>query len=360
MTRIRGKGSGEKESKQGPGHLNSISELLRSISKVLWTIAFLILVAGLGKLLIFRSSEKISHPDKVEKPVLEKIDWRMVNRDIKLGLEKSRKHVEELASKDLDKWTQKLMIRVDEDFLPWYFSYWTQQKMGLEGLLAQIWHWVDSDSSTAAEKITEDVQEEFSSKVLRPQIAQLELERIINIVVAEYSKNLSFNLEKIPKKYNIKKVDWDRYINDISVMTGNVEAGREISISLKVLTGAGVGGLFLMFRSIKPLISRVGAKLSGKMSAKFAAGMATKTGGKVAFRSGGRFIGSIIAIGIIIWDVWDHFRTKKKAMPILRRNIKDYLVELKKSILNDPDFGIMTVIHRLESKIVLGLKDNPI
>lgn len=340
--------------------LSAFSELLRSISKVLWTVAVLILVAGLGKLFIFKSTDNSGIKKTVEKPLLEKINWEMVNEEIKSSLEKSRIHAEKVASMDLDKWIHGLMLRVDEEFLPWYFDYWTQQKMGIEGLLAQIWHWVDDESPTAAEKITEDVQRQFSAKVLRPQIAQLELERIVNKTVAEYSKSLSGDLSKLPKKFNIKRADWDRYITDISVMTSSVEAGREISISLKVLAGAGAGGIALIFRTIKPLLTKIGSKISGRMATGIAAKMAAKTGGKVALRSGGKFLGSIIAIGIIVWDVWDHYRTKQRAMPVLRRNIKDYLLELKNSILTDTDFGIMTVIHKMEIKIVSGLREKTI
>ncbi len=340
---------------KGKNTLGNISELLRAVSKVLWTIAILILVAGVGKLIFFKSSAKIPDRREIEKPVLEKIDWEGVNKEIRSSLERSRKSAENRASELLDNWIGRLMKRVDNNFLPWYFGYWTQQKMGLDALLAQIWHWVDSGSPSAAEKITEEVQDEFSSRVLRPQIAQMELERIINSIVAGYSKSLSGDLDKIPVKYQIKRADWERYISDISRMAGNVEASREVSVSLKVLTGAGAGGLFLLFRAIKPVISKIGAKLSAKMSTKFASKLATKTGSKVALKSGGKFIGSIIAIGIIIWDVWDHYSTKKRALPVLKQNIKDYFTELKFSILRDPGYGIMTVIHKLELKIVNSL-----
>ena len=38
-------------------------------------------------------------------------------------------------------------------------------------------------------------------------------------------------------------------------------------------------------------------------------------------------------------------------MPVLRRNIYDYLKEVKKSILHDPGYGIITVIYQLEKGI---------
>jgi hypothetical protein len=106
-----------------------------------------------------------------------------------------------------------------------------------------------------------------------------------------------------------------------------------------------------MVNSLRPIISKIGAKISTKLAAKSAAKMAAKTGGKVAAKTGGKFLGTIIAVGIIIWDVWDHYATKKKAKPVLRQNIYDYLKEVKKSILYDPEYGIMTIIYQMEQGI---------
>ena len=142
----------------------------------------------------------------------------------------------------------------------------------------------------------------------------------------------------------------------MAVITKSVEGNREISLSLKALVGAGAGGALLLFRSLKPVLSKIGAGISAKLTSKAAAKMATKTGGKVAVRAGGKFVGTFIAVGIIIWDVWDHYATKKKARPVLKKNINDYFIELKRSILHDPDYGVMTVIFRMEGNIVETLK----
>jgi hypothetical protein len=103
--------------------------------------------------------------------------------------------------------------------------------------------------------------------------------------------------------------------------------------------------------ALKPLITKISAKISTRLAAKSAGKMAAKTGGKVAAKTGGKFLGAIIAVGIIIWDVWDHYATKKKAKPVLRKNIHDYLKEVKNSILHDPAYGIMTIIYQMEISI---------
>jgi hypothetical protein len=346
--------SRDKDNKNGKdyekksGRLHAWSDLIRSISKFLWLIVILIVLVAVGKLFVFKSGKNAKIAEPVRKTVVEKVDWSQVNKEIGKVMNEARLETEKLASESLDRWVDKNMTRVDNDFLKWYFSYWTQQELGLKALLAQVWHWVDSDGPSAAEKITQIVQEEFTNRVIRPQIAQLEMERIINEIVSYYSALLKGKLEEIPGEYNIKPADWERYISDISVMVKNVEANRSTSIPLKALVGVTAGGAIVVVRALRPVITRIGAGISSKLAAKSAAKMAAKTGGKVAAKTGGKFLGTIIAIGIIIWDVWDHHATVKKAKPVLRQNIYDYLNEVKRSILHDPEYGIMTIIYQME------------
>ncbi len=331
--------------------IHAWSDLLKSFSKFLWIIVIVIVLAAVGKMFIFKSGQDTKPPEPVKKPVVEKIDWGIVNKAIESTMMEARKETEEMAAMKLDFWIEKNMERVDSDFLEWYFGYWNQQKLGLQGLLAQVMHWVDGDNPSAAEKLTEVVQEEFANRVIRPQIAQLELERTVNEIIAHYCAILKGKLEEIPTEYKIERVDWERYIDDISVMVKNVEANRSTPLSLKAIVGITAGGTLLVVKSLKPIITKIGGKVSSKLAAKTAGKMAAKTGGKVAAKSGGKFFGSIVAIGIIIWDVWDHYSTKKKAKPVLRQNIHDYLKEVKENILHDPEYGIMTIIYGMEQNI---------
>jgi len=335
------------------------SDFIKSISKILWVIVIIIILILLGNLSLFKSSKKeIKPPEIVKKKVVSTVDWSKVNKEIEIILKDARKKTETIASKKLNLWIDKNMERVDRNFLKWYFSYWTQQGIGLKSLLYQVLHWVSSDNPTAAERITLQVQEQFSNRVLRPQIAQMEIERIINEIISIYSESIRTKLSGIPQEYKIKRSDWDRYIDDISVMVKNVEANRQTPISLKALVGVSAGGAVIIFQSLKPIITKIGSKISAKLSTKAAAKMATKTGGKVAAKVGGKFVGTIIAVGIIIWDVWDHYQTKKKALPILRENIFDYFKEVKQSILHDSDYGIMTIIYGIEESILESLNKN--
>lgn len=331
------------------------------ISKIVWLIVIIIIAAGIGKWWL---SHETAKPVRVTKPVPEPpVDWTQVDAAIVASLAQARAAADTAATQKLNAWVDDLMWRVDRDFLDWYFGYWNQQRLGLKALGYAVMHYVFEGEPEAAERITEEVQEEFAQRVLRPQIAQLELERMTIEVLEVYLSSLTRELTGIPAEYKIPKPEWEHYLNDIAVLTSNIEGNRQISLSLKAATVSTVGGGVMLSKTLSPVVKSVGtkvsAKLAGKAAGEAAAGVATKTGGKVAAKTGGKLFGLIVGFGIIIWDVWDHYKTEEVERPILREAIADYFVEVKQSLLYEPETGIMSIIHGIEGNIVSSLRTQP-
>ena len=61
------------------------------------------------------------------------------------------------------------------------------------------------------------------------------------------------------------------------------------------------------------------------------------------------------SIGKDLWDVWDTNHTAHVEKPILHDNLAAYLQEVKFSLLNNRENGIMTVIDQIQNKIVPNL-----
>jgi hypothetical protein len=270
-------------------------------------------------------------------------------------MQDARSHAEQAATAQLDAWVAQLMQRVDHDFLPWYFSYWNQQVLGLKGL----WYWtldrlLEAEPSATA-KITAELQTELATRVLRPPVAQLELERIARHVVHVYVQELARQLEVIPKQYQIPTAAWDRHLADLAVLTSGVEGNRQVALSLKAVTATGSGGAVLLTRQFSSVTGKVGSKIAATFAGKTAAKVATASGVKIAAQTGGKLLGPIIGFGIIAWDVWDHQRTKAMNQPLLRQTIADYLAAVQDSLLHDPEAGVMTVIGIMEENVLASL-----
>lgn len=346
--------------------MKSFLRTLFSFIRLLILIAVLfILLATLGEYFLSRQNTlplqpRRSAPAPVTKPVQKPpIPWERVNADVRATLIQSRAAADSFAADQLDMWLDRLMLRVDHDFLPWYFDYWNQQAIGLKGLYQTILNTIDSTYPSAAEKLTEEIQYQFAQRVLHPELAQLELERITRETVDVYVDHLRPELALIPARYTIPEEDWQRYLDGIAVMAAGAEGNRTVGLTMKTLTASSAAGAVLLARPLKAAVGKIGMKYSAKLAAKSAAKIAAKTGKRVASKRSSKLLGPIIGLGIIIWDALDHEQTRAENEPVLRENIHAYLREVRDHLLHDTESGVMSSIHEIENTILASLDATP-
>ncbi|MEC4984373.1 MAG: hypothetical protein SAJ37_06805 [Oscillatoria sp. PMC 1068.18] len=323
----------------------------RIVSTILWSILILIILSSLGRYFAFGSlTSSVSNPVGVSDSSTVTIQADKLTLEIENALVTAREAALTTASDELDQWVDSLMNRVDSsqdgDFLDWYFGYWTQQKFGLDGTLQAGKRVFNKNLPTAKEKIHEEVLQEFTNRVLRPEIAKLELKTISRDISHIYTSELQRNLEKIRTKYNIPKANWNEYLENVTVLVTNIE-GRQVPLQLKAFTIASLGGGALLAKAATVAIEKVTAKVATKVVAKASASFLGKAGALV----GGELLGPVVTVAIIVWDAVDIHNTEVNYRPILKQNIEDYFNLMKRDILGDEENGIQKVIFDIENSI---------
>ncbi|MHC0068729.1 hypothetical protein ACWATR_38690 [Nostoc sp. UIC 10890] len=341
---------------------------LRLIVPWLWAVVIVVVfIPMIGQLFIakaFQAPATSSSPPPAlvtpAKPTPQAIDWNLVKKSVHKELKVAYKSAEDYASKELDAWADDLINRVDSNFLDWYFSYFNQKKIEYKaffsGIATNMGRWLNPNSQVSQERIaeiiTEDFQTEFAKRVLRPQISQLRLERITTQTVQHYFNAVDANITLIPKYQQISQPDWNRYLHDLSIDIVNVE-GKKSKLTGKALLA---GEAYLAFKPlIIKMIPTIGSKVVLKLAGKAGAKIAAKTGGILASKVGTVLLDSTVGVGILLWDVWDNHHTASIEKPILRDNLAQYLREVKGSLLNNPDNGIMTVVEKIQQSIEQSL-----
>jgi hypothetical protein len=342
------------------------SQFIQTAIPFVWVAVILIVIVPLlGRGFIANSlSGNSQHSDSGNNSVVI-VDRTLPNpseldRAIATAVKDAHTKAESFASEQLDEWVNELMPRVDGSFLDWYFDYFNQKKM--EFRTPFVWlssaavHWIDTNNppprQVVAEKLTEDFQTEFAKRVLRPKIAQLELERITKDTINLYVSELGNNISSVQSSYKIPQGQWERYLEDIAITINDTE-GNISNLSLKVLAG---GSTYLLTKAMIPVVAKIGSKVAASFAGKATAKMAAKTGGMVAGQLGAQLLDPIVAVGIIIWDVWDYKHTVKIDRPVLRAAIVDYLKEVKSSLLDNSENGIMASIYQLEGGILKSVQ----
>lgn len=327
----------------------------RIISTILWLFLILIILASLGRYFVFGNTpSSVSNSVRVSDSSTVEIQADNLTSEIDNALVAAREAALTTASDELDRWVDSLMSRVDSsqdsDFLDWYFGYWTQQKFGLKGTLQAGKRVFNKNIPTAKEKIQEEVLQEFTNRVLRPEIAKLELKAISRDISKIYTSELQRNLEKIRIKYDIPKASWNKYLEDVTVLVTDLE-GRRVPLQLKAFTIASLGGGALLAKTAIVAIEKVTAKVATKVVAKAGASFLGKAGALV----GGELLGPVVTVAIIVWDAVDIHNTEVDYRPILKQNIEDYFNLMKRDILGDEENGIQKVILDIENSIRKGM-----
>ena len=111
-----------------------VEAIWKILTKVIWIAVIAVILSAIGRYLWMTEPSQISEKVIREKPIIPSIPWHEVNRAIATAIINTRNSTEDFASQQIDEWINELMERVDSDFLNWYFSYWTQQVLGLKGL----------------------------------------------------------------------------------------------------------------------------------------------------------------------------------------------------------------------------------
>lgn len=330
----------------------------RVISTVLWGILILIVLSSFGRYFAFGSiptskAETNNIGVMASDPTIS-IQRDKFTVDLDAALVAAREAALMTASDELDRWVSGLMSRVDSkqdgDFLDWYFGYWTQQKFGLGGTWQAGKRVLNKRLPTAKEKIQEEVLQEFTNRVLRPEVAKLELKTISKEISQTYTSGLQQNLETIRIKYNIPKANWEEYLQNVTVLVTNIE-GKQVPLQLKVFTVAGLGGAALLAKASVVAIEKVTAKIATKVVAKASASFLGKAGALV----GGELLGPVVTVVIIAWDAIDIHNTEVSYRPILKQNIEDYFNLMKTDILSDEENGIQKVILDIENSVRKGI-----
>lgn len=291
--------------------------------------------------------------------------WDEIDKALVDSLRKAHDSIEEYASDELDDWVADLMKK-DEQFLDWYFSYLNQKAMEFGVPFAWVVFKLDSalkvirsedEKRLTADQIIEkrmieDFNKKFNQVVLNEE-AEASMKKIIEGVGKNFAASVGYKFSEVKARYNVSNQDWDRHVNEIAQLIYNTGNSR-YSLSPESMNSE------LTTKILALTTVAISSKLASKFAAKAGSKLAVKAGASTIAKAASQVIDPLLAVGFLAWDLWDYQNMVSSSRPELRKNISDYLEELKLSILYSPDNSIMTAIGEIEEIITEALDSQPI
>jgi hypothetical protein len=316
----------------------------------------LILTVVLG-LLVYRVTSGLKRPQiqaqEVKVETVRVVDWSAVDLQVQRSLEHACDKAERYAEGEVQTWVKQLSTRVDEDFLPWWFSYLNQQAVMLKAagywcLDTPLVEGLAGKQESMEAKLEQLVEREFNARVLQPRSAQLRIEKITRKTIEVYLVQVQQELNKVQVEYGVHQQDWDRYLAGLPEMVMTLEANRQVGLVMKGVT-AGTGSAALMIG--RSLTGRVKSLVVRRVNQEFI----EHGGAVVASRVVAKNAGWWIALGCFCWDLADHHRMVSQNRPVLRRSLGTYLDELQEQVLRDQRCGVLVVLNEVQREVMVEI-----
>jgi hypothetical protein len=310
------------------------------------------------------ATEIIQSSTQVQYDSSEEDNWVEVNQSLVDALAQTYVSTEELATRELDRWSEQRLEEIEHPFLDWYFNFLHQK--ATEFGVPFAWIAFKADSHFKVLQTEEERQENLSTdQIIRRRMeaeiyhkfaemvmnedAMTELKDIIERIAQNYASSARMSFALVKNQYRIADQEWEEHLSSLSDRL-SAAGVRSFGIDPSELTGD------LATKVLTVMATATSTKVVASLVAKSTSKFLVKGGATVAAKWGAALLDPALGIGLIGWDIWDYEATVAKDRPRLKETLTSCVVALRNSIQEDGENGIMDVISVIHFDIMRGLQ----
>lgn len=296
-------------------------------------------------------------------PPLPADSWREIREEIWTASTLAGSEANFFARQAMQEWMGRVRERIDEDFVPWYSGYWTQQWIGLKA----GWYEINrADDDESVEKyLTDYLREQFSEIVLMPAGAEADPRTITKQAADLYVRLLSMQLRCLPEMHAatprslLQRLDTIPLIALPGTTTGNATLSQVFESNNLDGTPA-YDALITQASSLTSLelLSPADERLqvvTEQTVERLLAELPVRAGGGVAATVIGEALGLFVSAGVAAWSANRHDQQKPAIESQLKEVLEAGLNDVWKILMEDPDLGVLFPVNHMTQQVETGL-----
>lgn len=282
--------------------------------------------------------------------------WLRVDQDIASASRSAEDQARQHALEAMQRWLALVQRQTDDEFIPWFYGYWTQQWLSLK----VSWYKLGADEDDpTVRRLAAYLQEEYQDQVLEPVAEEISPERILQASTRIYVRQLDMRLQAIPGRYGVPQEQFDQRLAALPVISGEPGASLYQLIHADPLerlpayaallerVGAVPGGDWSADPGISLVAQRTSERLVDEMTTSGAAGAVAAMIGRVA--------GATLSLGVTIFTLIARENERPESEAQLRLGLAAALDQESRALLSSPDRGVLAGVWYLSGQLEEGL-----
>ncbi len=294
--------------------------------------------------------------------------WHRVDQEILAASKTATAPARRYATQTMDSWMDSVYERTEADFIPWFSGYWTQQWLTLK----VTWYKVSTQkgAQTPAQRLDGYLQDEYRERVLDPVSTHIDPEAVMAQATAFYIQLLGQQLPSIAQRYEIPAAQFDAHLNDIPAISLAPPPARSATLyqlihAEPLATNTAYVALLGQIRAAAsgPGAGRADAGISSvaiRSSEKLEASLAPRGAASAIAAAVGRVAGMMISVGVAGFGAITHHNHRAEMEDQLRNSLYAALSDKKRSLIDNPDVGVLAGVYYVAGQIEGSLGDAPL
>ena len=285
--------------------------------------------------------------------------WRQVDRDIAAASRAASAQAREHALTAMQRWMELVYRETDEEFIPWFSSYWTQQWLSIK----VSWYKLsaDGEQDPTVNRLALYLQEQYQGIVLEPVAEQIEPKQIMEGSTRLYVRQLQHHVPGIGQRHGVPEEQFEQRLKDIPAIT--LAPGASLyqllhadpperlpaykALLERIRSTPGGAGDWSTNPGISSVAQRTSKRLVGELTTSGAASAVSAMVGRAA--------GMTLSLGVALFTAIARADERPETEAQLRKNLNAAFDAEWRELLRSPERGVLAGVQQLSGQIEGGL-----
>lgn len=296
--------------------------------------------------------------EQVPPPEISASTWEQIDRDIAAASASSLAEAERYASDAMDDWRVGIDRRTENDFIPWFTGYWTQQWLTLK----LAWYRLNAgdEKDLPAVRLASYLQAQYRDRVLKAVAMKIDPDRVRSEATRRYIGQLARDVKGIPQRRGVPPDRFEERLKGIQAIAVDALPGHNASLyqivhtdpialpaftalDLQLRQGATGLGAGLSDARVSPMTKQAGEKLASRLTIGGGSAAAALLFGGVA--------GMMISVGAAGYDAMVHENQRPAMEAQLREELAAVTDEMWAGLMENRATGVMAGIYHVHDHI---------
>ncbi len=281
--------------------------------------------------------------------VVSRSTWQQVDREIVAASRSATEQSKIYARGAMDYWRTRVYQLTEENFIPWFSSYWTQEWLSMK----VSWYAISSsDEQNQSEKrLATYLLEQYRRRVLAPVALEIDPDQILGLATAFYVDILQEELQRISQRHGVPMAQLNGRIQKIPAIALGPPAARNASLYQVVRTqplntlpayaalidkihkAGGDRGVDSTDTAMAPVAKRASKRIEAEMAPRGAASAVAAVAGKLA--------GALISVGVAGVRAVIQANDRPDSEALIRSSLGNTFDKAWTKLVQNPTTGVM-------------------